>query len=63
MAGLKMTKTNTEAQRDAKEAEYVEALQQLPVLHPEVCEKVKVAVEKLRALEIKRLEFVKVSDN
>ena len=62
MANLKLTKANTEAARDAKKAEYVAALEQLPVLHPEVCEKVKIAIEKLRALEIKRLEFVKVFD-
>jgi hypothetical protein len=59
MANLKHTKANTETARDAKEDEYVAALGQLPVLHPEVCEKVKIAIEKLRALEIKRLEFVK----
>jgi hypothetical protein len=62
MANLKHTKANTETARDAKEDEYVAALGQLPVLHPEVCEKVKIAIEKLRALEIKRLEFVKVED-
>ena len=61
MQTLVQRQTSVEAQRDAKLEEYEAALAALPAQHPEVCQKVKEAVEKLRALEEKRLDFVKVT--
>ena len=61
MQQLVQTQATTEAARDAKLEEYEAALAALPAQHPEVCQKVKEAVEKLRTLEEKRLEFVKVT--
>ena len=61
MQQLVQEQATKEAARDAKLEEYEAALAALPAQHPEVCQKVKEAVEKLRALEEKRLEFVKVT--